>query len=67
MVSGPMHYTEAESALDQSAQVPPEMALLYATQAVAHATLALAAATIDMTNVSVTVAANLDEWIEVTK
>ncbi len=47
MVSGPMHYTEAESALDQSAQVPPEMALLYATQAVAHATLALAAATLD--------------------
>ena len=66
-MNGPQHYTEAESALYQSAQVSQEVALLYATQAVAHATLALAAATIDMTNVSVTVAANIDEWLEVTK
>jgi hypothetical protein len=44
-----------------------EYAALVLAQAQVHATLALAAATIDMTNVSVTVAANLDEWIEVTK
>jgi hypothetical protein len=45
-MNGPRHYREAEVALHESAQSPQEMALLYATQAVAHATLALAAATV---------------------
>lgn len=68
MVSGPQHYAAAEVKMKEVTEVPAgEYATLMLAQAQVHATLALAAATIDMTNVSVTVAANIDEWLEVTK
>jgi hypothetical protein len=67
-MNGPQHYAAAQQRLKEATDVPVgEYATLALASAQVHATLALAAATIDMTNVSVTVAANLDEWIGVTK